>query len=191
MSITKLVTAEDLLAMGSDAMFELIEGELVDVSPSEHYSSELSLNFVLILGEFLRTNRLGRISGENGGYLLSRDPDTVVAPDIGFVRLEKAPQRLPRVQFVPFAPVLAVEFRSKSNTYPEMDRKSRLYLDAGTSMVWVVDPELEAVTVYRSGASPITLRGNELITGDDLLPGFSLSVTELFRDPLTDVQGCM
>ncbi len=188
MSVTKLVTADDLLAMGSDAMVELIEGELVDVSPSEHYSSELSLNLVLILGEFVRTHRLGRISGENGGFLLSRDPDTVVAPDIGFVRLEKAPQRLPRGQFVPFAPDLAVEIMSKSNTYPEMDRKARLYLDAGTSLVWVVEPEQESVIVYRSGEGPITLRGDDLITGEDLLPGFSLSVSELFRDPLTESQ---
>ncbi len=69
MSITKLVTADDLLAMGSEAMFELIEGELVDVSPSFGRSSEISLNIVEIIRPHVRRFKLGYVTGEAGGYL--------------------------------------------------------------------------------------------------------------------------
>ena len=125
MSVTKLYTAQDLLAMGSDARYELIEGELVEVSPSEGFSSELGGHLFSSLHAFVYGHRLGRLTGEAGGYLLTKNPDSVLAPDIGFIRAELAPRPLPRGAFVPHPPDLAIEVMSGWDRFVDLERKAR------------------------------------------------------------------
>jgi Uma2 family endonuclease len=183
MSITKLHTAADLWVMGSEAPFELIEGELREVSPSEGPSSEIALNFVEVLRPYLRAHRLGRLSSEATGYVVARDPDTVLAPDVGFVRLELVADGFPHGTFVPFPPDLAIEVMSPSNRLIEMERKAALYLRGGTRLVWVVRPQTRTVTVY-SPMSVKVLEIDDTLSGGDVLPGFSMQVADVFRDPL-------
>jgi Uma2 family endonuclease len=183
MSITKLHTAADLWAMDSETPFELIEGELREVSPSEGPSSEIALTFVEVLRPFLRAHRLGRLSSEATGYIVSRDPDTVLAPDVGFVRLELVADGFPRGTFVPFPPDLVIEVMSPSNRVIEMERKAALYLRGGTRLIWVVRPQTRTVTVYSPGGTQLLEIGDTL-GGGDVLPGFAMPVADVFKDPL-------
>src|SRR5829696_8958228 len=125
MSITKLYTAEDLAAMGSDAPFELIEGELIEVAPSQGFSSEVSLLVAMPLLAFVRSRGSGHVTGARGGYVLPRDPDTVVAPYIVLISTAEVPDGLIVVSVIPCPPDLAIEVMSRTDRDPATERKAR------------------------------------------------------------------
>ena len=81
------------------------------------------------------------------------------------------------------APLLAVEIRSDSNTWRELRAKAERYLGHGTQMVWLVDTDARSLELHRADATPQTLRGDDLIDGAGVLPGFRLPVSDLFPDP--------
>ena len=178
---TKLITADELAAMGSDAPYELIEGELHEVSPSGLGSSVISQNIAGWLTPFVRERRLGIVSGEEGGYLLRRNPDTVVAPDLAFLREERIPDDYDFNPFFPGAPDLAVEIVSFSDTPADVLRKLALYAAAEVPLVWVVYPTRKAVTIHMLGEPPRTIGEQDVLDGGDVIPGFELSVSEIFK----------
>lgn len=184
---TKLVTADELLAMGTDAHFELIEGELHEVSPSGTESSMIAMLLAEKIGPFVRSRKLGIVTDAQGGYVLRRNPDTVVAPDIGVVRRERIPHGHDFTTFFPGPPDFAVEVVSPSDRPAEILGKVALYLEAEVPLVWVVYPRQRAVTAHALGEPPATLREGEVLDGGDILPGFSVAVSEIFADPLADV----
>ena len=180
---TKLVTAEELLSMGSDAPYELIEGALHEVSPSWVKSSVISSRLMIRLGSVIDDLDLGFVTGEQGGFLLNRNPDTVVAPDFAFVSSERIPEAYDYNSFFPGYPDLAVEVVSPSETTSEVLRKVALYAAAGTPLVWVVYPTQRAVTVHTLGEPPRTFGERDVLSGGDVLPGVEIAVADLFRLP--------
>jgi Uma2 family endonuclease len=116
--------------------------------------------------------------------LLSRDPHTVRAPDLAYyrenVRLEEISPGLAKR-----LPDLVVEVLSPSDRLGMVMRKVQQYLRAGIAMVWVVDAESRNVTVYRAGREPRVLEENEVLDGEEVLPGFTCAVADLFRLPGT------
>jgi Uma2 family endonuclease len=118
------------------------------------------------------------------GFVLRRDPDTVRAADIAFVRRERLPAGdLPR-GFFEGAPDLVVEILSPSDRYTDILRKVSEWLEAGAAMVWVVDPEHHGVMVFRSDGTLRLLGESDSLEGEEVLPGFRYPVGELFS-PLT------
>ena len=83
------------------------------------------------------------------------------------------------------APLLAVEIRSDSNTWRELRAKAARYLQHGTKLVWLLDTDARSLELHQAAASAQTLRGDDLIDGGDVLPGFRLPVSDLFPDPTT------
>jgi Uma2 family endonuclease len=79
------------------------------------------------------------------------------------------------------APDLAVEVTSPSNTKREMAEKAKEYFAAGARLVWIVNPKLKTVTVYRSLSDIITLTEKDTLDGGEVIPGFQYAVTELFN----------
>ena len=128
---------------------------------------------------FARSHRLGRVFGAETGFIIARNPDTVRAPDVAFVRAERIPGKLPR-GFFSGAPDLAVEVVSPGDRASEVLAKTQDWLEAGCRMVWVVDPETQSVTVYRSRRDIVVLAAGDVLFGDDVLPGFTLPVAEIF-----------
>lgn len=180
MSITKLHTADDLFLLGSDARCELIEGELHDVPGSGLKSSVIGGDIMFAIGLHLRGDRIGIVSGEAGGYLLSRAPDTVVFPDVAFIRTDRLPGGGVPEGFCPVPPDLAVEVVSPTDRLPDAERKVRRYLDAGTPLAWLVDPASRSVAVHRPGRPVRALGVADVLDGGDVLPGFMLPVAEIF-----------
>jgi Uma2 family endonuclease len=131
----------------------------------------------------VRQNRLGKIFMAETGFLLSRDPDTVRAPDIAFIRKDHLPAELPQDAFWPGPPDLAVEVVSPGDTLRELDEKVQGWLDAGAMLVWVVDPQRRSVGVYRAGRNIKMLTENDELTGEDVLEGFRCRVGEIFANP--------
>lgn len=124
------------------------------------------------LGNHVVIHRLGQIFGAETGFVLARDPDTVRAPDIAFVANDSIPSQLPDAGYWPAAPDLAVEVISTNDRAGEIDEKIQAWLGAGVQLLWVVDPELQTVTAYRSITSVVTYNRNDTIDAADLLPAF-------------------
>lgn len=133
------------------------------------------------LGYFVRKNRLGRVFVGDPGFLLTSNPDTVRAPDLAFVRRERLSEpRGPRGYFRG-APDLAVEVISPNDLYTEVDEKVAEWLEHGAQLVFVVNPRRQTVAVHRP-SQPIRVLGlGDELSGEDVVPGWSLSVRELFE----------
>jgi Uma2 family endonuclease len=114
--------------------------------------------------------------------IISRGPDTVRAPDVWFVRTERLEGgRLPNA-FFPGAPDLAVEVISPTDRRGAVMKKVGEYLEAGTRLVWVIYPENRSAVVYRPEGLPEIIGEDGVLDGEDVVPGFSLTL----RDALAD-----
>ncbi|MCS6910447.1 MAG: Uma2 family endonuclease [Anaerolineales bacterium] len=121
------------------------------------------------------------MAGEVGLYV-RHNPDTIRAADIIFISSERY-QRLSRPDgFLDVAPELVVEILSPNGYWVELNRKLREYFAAGVRLVWVVDPASRLVYAYRSTTDIREFTEAETLTGEDVLPGFSLPLAELFAD---------
>jgi Uma2 family endonuclease len=182
MSATTAFTAEQLLAlpMGMGKRYELVAGELRVMSPAGWEHGEIVHNLQSILGYFIRQNDLGRGFGAETGFLLHRNPDTVRAPDFAFVAKRNLPKTRPTEAYWPGAPDLAVEVLSPGDTTGEVDEKIQEWLASGCKGVWVIDPQLQTVTVHQSKTSIQLFTADETLPGDPVVPGFSCVVSELF-----------
>ena len=128
---------------------------------------------------FLKDHPLGILTGAETGFHIGHNPDTVRAPDVAFVRAD----RLPRSTVSGFfrgAPDLAVEVLSPEDRAGEVLAKVQEWLDAGCRNVWVIDPRTRTVSVHRSRREILVLSAPDSLTGDDLLPEFSVPVAEIF-----------
>lgn len=183
MSTTTRVTADELLAMptGMGMRYELVSGELRSMSPSGWRHGEVVGNLHTLLGSFIRRHELGRAYGAETGFLITRDPDTVRAPDFAFIANEHLPAEKPSEAFWPGAPDLAVEVLSPEDRTGEVDAKIHAWLSAGSSEVWVVDPKLETVTIYSSRTDIQVKAAGDKLSGTRVLPGLSSAVDEIFR----------
>lgn len=119
------------------------------------------------------------------GFVLEDDPrPTVRGPDVAFIAAERLPPGGIPAGFWRFAPDLAVEVVSPSNSATEIQAKVLDYLAAGSRLVWVVDPATASVTVYRSRRDVRVATAGDALEDDEVLPGFRLGIEELFG-PLT------
>ena len=178
----KSMTADDLWRMPNDGMRrELVRGEITVMTPAGCQHGEITQNVSLVLGGFVKSKRLGKVLVSDPGFVIGRSPDTVRAPDVAFISKEHVPSGgLPK-GFAPFAPDIAVEVLSPNDALVDVEEKTEQWLDAGTALVWVVNPRSRTVTVHRKGRDPRVLRGKDLLGGEEVCPGFSVPVAELFE----------
>lgn len=161
---------------------ELIDGVLVEKGMG-YLESLVAGAIYAMIREFARSRRLGVATVPDGLYRMA--PGLLFAPDVAFVSWGRHPDR--RVQQVAVAgmvPDLAVEVLSESNTRAEMDRKRRDYLASGTLSVWIVDPRKRTIAVYdhRDAETPRLFQESDAIEMAEILPGFRLSLAELFGE---------
>jgi len=175
------MTAEELYRHTEDEAkkWEIYRGELIRVSPSGGRHGQLTIRIGRLLEEFVSTHNLGVTCGAETGFILSRNPDTVRAPDVSFVSKARIPKEGVPDGFWPFAPDLAVEVVSPSDSTQEVEAKVKDYLDSGVKLVWVFYPKTKSVTVHTQGGVQ-KLDGNAMLDGGEVLPGFSCKVAELF-----------
>ena len=182
MVATRQITVEEFEAMSLDGRWELIDGELVEMASSADRPSSVGATITGMLWSFVRAHRLGRVYNAEGGFVLFSHRNVVLAPDVAFVRAERAPQGEARNHFARLAPDRAVEVLSPSDRTTEILVKVQMYQESGVPLVWVVDPDLETVTVIAQGNPTIVLGSGDDLTGGDVLPGFYVSVAEIFAE---------
>lgn len=172
------MTAEQLF-MANLPRCELIGGELVMMSPAGFQHGRFASRIVAALENHAARGGLGVVTTAEAGFQLARDPDTVRAPDVAFVRAERIPPEGVK-GFFQGPPDLAVEVVSPSDRASEVASKVQAWLQAGSAVVWVVDPETRSVAVHRNCGETVVLTLADTLLGGDLLPDFAMSVAALF-----------
>ena len=178
-TVEQITTAEQLFHAPALGRCELLRGELIMMSPAGSEHAMIVATVGAILRDFVKSRRLGVILGGDPGFHIARDPDTVRAPDVAFIRTSRVGKGLPKA-FFSGPPDLAVEVLSPDDRAGEVSAKVQEWLDAGCVAVWIVDPRTQTVTVYDSNRRAVVLKPTDTLTGGDLLPGFSTPVAELF-----------
>lgn len=181
--VTKLnaVTAQQLSAMSADGKrYELVQGELRVMSPAGWRHGRVAHNLSLILGSHVRQADLGVVCAAETGFLIARNPDTVRAPDVGFVSHARAQQIDDDEGYPALAPDLAGEVISPHDTFSEVEEKALAWLKAGTRMVLLVDPSTRTLHIYRAPDKILVLDEKGQCDASDVVPGWQFSVAELF-----------
>ena len=172
------MTADELLRTPlPDKRVELVRGVLVVREPAGFRHGAVSAALARLLGDHVAGDRLGLVLAAETGFQLAKDPDTVRAPDVAFVRRERLPEPDP-VGYAAFAPDLVVEVLSPGDRAGETLTKVGDWLNAGTRLVWVVDPARRLVRVYRQDGSETVLAEGESLDGEDVVPGFRCPLGE-------------
>ena len=184
----KLYTIDDMWALDHDPAYELrkfylIDGRLYeeDVPGRPHGKIASELNAELVI--YNRIHNLGEVTVEAGFYPAD-DRNTLLLPDVAFMRHDSLPQPPPQA-YVPAMPDLAIEILSPSDSLTQARAKAQVYLENGSALVWLVQPESRRVEVCRLD-DDARLDANivglgERLSGEDVLPGFALEVSDIFR----------
>lgn len=174
-----LMTAEELLRLQPlHQRSELVEGVMQVREPAGFRHGEIALRIAVLIGTHVTQHRLGNTFAAGTGFILSRNPDTVRAPDVAFVSRDRLPPRDTR-GFAELAPDLVVEVLSPDDRPGEVLGKVGDWLSAGCRLVWVVDAERREVRVYRADGSVAVVAAGGEVDGENVLPGLRLAVADV------------
>jgi Uma2 family endonuclease len=179
---TNLMTADELFRLPDDGnRYELVRGELRTMPPGGMEQGARSGVLVGSLEPYTRTRKIGQIFTNEPGFVLATDPDTVRSPDVAFIRRERLEATgIPGGYYRGGAPDLAVEVISPNDLYTEVDEKVAEWLEHGTLVVFVVNPRRKVVAVHRPKQPVVILGIDDTLSAEDVVPGWSLAVRDLF-----------
>ena len=176
-----LMTAEELLMLDLPGKStELVRGRLVVREPPSTYHGRVQGSLHVLMGAFVRSHDLGAVFGQDTGFKIRSDPDTVRAPDLAFVRRDRLGQIAPH-GYAALAPDFVAEILSPDDRPGEVLTKVGEWLEAGVLLVWVVDPFRKTAGVFRSDGSVTTVDAGGDFDGGNVLPGFSCRLSALFE----------
>lgn len=174
-------SVEDLYTLpDDDRHYELVHGQFVSEPPPGGRHGRIAARLVQRIGAHVEAQRLGVVLTCDTGFILHRRPDTVRAPDVAFVRRERYIAFDDEISALPGPPDIAIEVLSPSDSFTGVHAKVADYLAAGTPLVWIVDPDQRQVSSYRDLLEPQITTESGKMTAEDLLPGFCLSVADIF-----------
>lgn len=182
MGAKHLVTAELLWDMPEvpGKRLELVNGAVVEMTGSGALQSLMATSLLRFLYRFVDDHDLGLVYPDGLGYVLRQDPDSVRIPDISFIAWDQVPEGEIRDWFWEGAPTLAVEVVSPHDRAVDVNERVHDYLNAGSVHVWVLWPRQRSVSVYLTNGESRELGSDALLEAADILPGFSVCVSDLF-----------
>ncbi|MFB2920136.1 Uma2 family endonuclease [Aerosakkonema funiforme] len=176
MSSLTIEDLEKLQREHPDYRMELVDGNIIVMSPSGYESDEVAFEFGAQLRNWVKPRKLGRVTGSGAGFSL---PNLDIrAPNVSFVlaeRLRKSPR-----SFAELAPDLMVEVKSPSDSLKSLRKKIEDFLALGTMVGILINPEKHIVEIYRSGQDVIVLGDGDVLTVPDLLPGWEVAISDLW-----------
>ena len=180
------MTTEQFLALPDDGKERwLVAGELREreMTRRNRGHSRVEMKIGYLLRKWMETQPVprGEVLGGEAGVRLRRNPDTTLGVDVAYISPQTADANPHDHGFLDGIPVLVVEVLSPSDTEEDVNEKLRSYLDAGVSLVWIVDPTFRTITVYRADAEPELFNATQTISGEPHLPGFRVAVREVFE----------
>ena len=173
-------TAADLERLSDEGRhYELVKGELLEMTPPGGTHGSSTGRLAAFVGYAILNGDLGEVFAAETGFLVSRDPDTVIAPDFAFVAKGRLPNPLPK-GYVPVVPDIVLETRSPNDAKRKVAEKVEDWLASGVRLVWELDPQTRTLTVHRLNQPFYALGEGDTLTGEEVLPGFSLPLARLF-----------
>ena len=175
-----LVTADELLNLEiPDKSVELVRGRLVVREPPGYRHGAVAAELLRVIMNHTRAHGLGQVFAAETGFKLVSDPDTVRAADVSFLSAGRVPQPHPS-GYAALGPDLVAEVMSPTDRPGAVLAKVADWLEAGTRLVWVIDPMRREARVYRADGSVLVLREGDALDGEDVLPGFSCPLMAVF-----------
>jgi Uma2 family endonuclease len=180
------LSADDLINLptGKGKRYELIEGELVTLTPAKGLHGFTTINVTDVLLVYNKQQKFGIILAAETGFFTRGDKRTVRAPDVAMISYKRLPAKAAKKvlsDYVSIPPDLVVEVVSPNDRAGEIEQKVKEWLDFGVGVVWVVYPEARRVHVFTGGHSQI-LNEDDTINGGEALSGFESPVSAFFRD---------
>ena len=169
------MTVEDFLESDLEG-YEYVKGVLIPMPPTSGEHGDISSNVQWYLYSHVRENQLGRVYTSDTGFRIG---ERVLMPDIAFVSSARLPDDRRKAFSIP--PDLAVEIVSPTDVHYNVIEKAFAYLNAGTRLVWIIEPVGKTVTVYRSQTDIKTFTIDDTLSGEDVVEGFSCQVAQLFE----------
>ncbi|MCE9554839.1 MAG: Uma2 family endonuclease [Planctomycetes bacterium] len=178
-TVTQIATADQLWEANIQQPCELVRGELRMMPLRYALHGWINANVSAKLATFVKQHNLGYVFGAETGFLIARDPDSVLAPDVAFVRRERIVGEIPKKYF-PGSPDLAVEVLSPSNSASQIQEKTEDWLHNGCLEVWLIDPQRKTASICTLNGLGVQIETVDTLSSD-LLTGFALRVVEIFQ----------
>jgi len=159
-----------------DLKIELVKGKIIIMAPSGYESEEVSSNFLIEVGSYVRKRRLGRVTGSSAIFDLPNGDRR--APDVAFVKAEKLPQTTKKPAEV--IPDLVVEVKSPNDSPEELRQKIQSFLSQGTAVGILIDPDSRKLEVMRPDAPAECFGDGDVLTLPELFPEWSLQIADLW-----------
>lgn len=181
LAIRTRLSAEEFERAYTGKRAELWRGEVRERMPASRGHGRIALNIGSEIRQFVRRNRLGEAyAAETGFRIQTPAGESVLAPDAAFIRQERIPPDLSDEGFVGIPPDLVVEVRSPSDSLADLQEKAREWLAGGVQLVWLLDSTRRVVEVWRASGLAATLSDDDVLSGQEILPGFEVRVSELW-----------
>ena len=180
MAMTRLMTIEEFEQMpDGDRRYELWDGELIEMAPPGEMHNDVIREIVWNAERFVRASKIEKLFIETT-FVIREDPPSSLVPDIAFIHEHRLQPDRDRRRIVRTYPDIAIEVISPTDRIGEVLQKVARYLEAGVTLVWVVDPDSRTVTVHRQNRDMRVLTVVDTIDGEDVLPGLSIPVSDIF-----------
>jgi Uma2 family endonuclease len=176
-----LYTAEEYARLPDRGVpTELVKGKVVTMNLPAPRHGQICSKIDRLVGNYADEHGLGHVVTNDSGIITERGPDTVRGPDVGFYSYSRVPPGpLPR-GYLSAIPELVFEVRSPTDRWVRVLRKVTEYLDAGVTVVCVLDEVSETVHIYRADELPQTLHGDDELRLPDILGDFAVAVQRFF-----------
>ena len=184
---TRKLTADEFFAFSqrpenAEKRHELFRGEVIELPPPTKPHGFICANAVRILGNYAADTGAYVVSNDTGLVVERGNDDTVRGPDVCYFDDGQTPETMDP-KYSETTPRLIVEVRSPSDRERDVRRRVSEYLRLGVPIVWLVEMEDRYVTVYRAGQIHRNLDEADTLDGEDVLPGLTCRVADLFRTP--------
>jgi Uma2 family endonuclease len=181
-SIAEIMTAEQLERVQVPGKStELVRGRLVVREPPGTYHGKIAGRLLTRVGPFVEAHGLGEVFGQDTGFKIASNPDTVRAPDLAFIARDRMAHLAPR-GYASIVPDLVAEILSPDDRPGEVIAKIGEWLTAGVRLVWVLDPDRRIAHVYRPEGSLSLVGVEDGLEGENVLPGFRCALRGLYRE---------
>ncbi len=183
----RLLTSEDLFAMRPNKKVDrwLFRGELRESKETKrnpgHSGATAKIAALLVIWLETRPKPRGRIYSGEAYFRIRKEPETNVGIDVAYSTPAQASKTEDTASYVDGPPILAVEVLSPYDKQRAIAETIGEYLDCGVKVVWIVDPMLRTVTIYRPDGDPIMVNRSQQLVGGKELPGFRCQVSDIFE----------
>lgn len=180
MRVLTLLQAEDFARVAPVlGPCELIDGEVVRMSPGGVRHSQITARVAFLLERYNQDHRLGRVLTGEAGVIVARGPDTVRGADVAFISYDRLPATEQPVGFLEVPPELVVEVLGDDVSWMQLEATIAQYHAFGVETIWVLDPRMLALRVYPRGAEPFVLQEHAEVSASHPA-GFSCPVRDFF-----------